>query len=100
MRGQMRLLVPGQPHAFFFETLEEQRHYTITLDGVDNADSRTGGFTTLKVRFSLAKHSPRERREPYLPPNNNFRTRIYLVVTNDRCLCPRRVFVANTKCPR
>lgn len=47
--GQVRLLSPGHPHAFFFETLEESRHYTISLDGVDNADARTGAFTTLKV---------------------------------------------------
>lgn len=46
---QVRLLSPGHPYAFFFETLEESRHYAISLDGVDNADARTGAFTTLKV---------------------------------------------------
>lgn len=46
---QVRLLSPGHPHAFFFETLDESRHYTISLDGVGNADARTGAFTTLKV---------------------------------------------------
>ncbi|CAN0336330.1 unnamed protein product, partial [Hapterophycus canaliculatus] len=43
---QVRLLYPGQPHAFFFETLQENRPYGISLDGVDNADARTGAFTT------------------------------------------------------
>eukprot|EP00752_Nemacystus_decipiens_P010481 g9338.t1 len=46
---QVRLLSPGHPYAFFFETLEEGRHYTIFLDGVENADARTGAFTTLKA---------------------------------------------------
>lgn len=45
----MRMLYPGRPHAFFFEALEESRHYTVTLDGVEDADARTGAFTTLKV---------------------------------------------------
>ncbi|CAM9986285.1 unnamed protein product [Scytosiphon promiscuus] len=46
---QVRLLYPGRPHVFFFETLEENRPYSIFLDGVDNADARTGAFTTLKA---------------------------------------------------
>lgn len=45
----MRMLYPGRPHAFFFDALEESRHYTVALDGVENADARTGAFTTLKV---------------------------------------------------
>lgn len=56
--GQVRLLFPGQPHAFFFETLEENRYYTISLDGVDNADARTGAFTTLKVLKNAALKMP------------------------------------------
>lgn len=48
-RDQMRMLYPGRPHAFFFDTLEENRYYTVTLDGVENGDARTGAFTTLKV---------------------------------------------------
>lgn len=47
---EVRLLFPGRPHAFFFEMLEQHRYYTVSLDGVDNADARTGAFTTLKVR--------------------------------------------------
>ncbi|CAM9897439.1 unnamed protein product, partial [Ectocarpus sp. 12 AP-2014] len=46
---QVRLLYPRQPHAFFFDTLEESRHYSIFLEGVDNGDARTGAFTTLKA---------------------------------------------------
>lgn len=46
---KVRLLFPGRPHAFFFEMLEQHRHYIVSLDGVDNADARTGAFTTLKV---------------------------------------------------
>ena len=49
LADQVRLLSPGHPYAFFFETLEESRHYAISLDGVDNAETRTGAFTTLKV---------------------------------------------------
>ncbi|CAM9458255.1 unnamed protein product, partial [Ectocarpus sp. 13 AM-2016] len=46
---QVRLLYPRKPYAFFFDTLEESRHYSIFLEGVDNGDARTGAFTTLKA---------------------------------------------------
>lgn len=52
----MRMLYPGRPHAFFFDTLEENRYYTVTLDGVDNGDARTGAFTTLKVGIYRLRH--------------------------------------------
>ncbi|CAN0424260.1 unnamed protein product, partial [Discosporangium mesarthrocarpum] len=46
---QLRLLRTGCPHAFYFNTLEAHRHYTITLEGVVNSAARTGAFTTLKA---------------------------------------------------
>lgn len=49
---QIRVLVPGQPHAFFFDMLQDQRYYSISFEGVDNAEARKGAFTTLKVRYS------------------------------------------------
>lgn len=49
-RPKMCMLRRGRPHAFFFDGLEENRHYTVALDGVDNAETRTGAFTTLKAR--------------------------------------------------
>ncbi|CAM9913381.1 unnamed protein product, partial [Choristocarpus tenellus] len=46
---QVRILQPARPHAFYFDTLETHRHYTIKLEGVVNALARTGAFTTLSA---------------------------------------------------
>jgi hypothetical protein len=43
---QLRLLPKSRPYAFGFEGLEPARHYSLRLEGVENADSRRGGFTT------------------------------------------------------
>ncbi len=65
--AQVRLLFPGQPHAFFFEALEEGRHYLISLDGVDNADARTGAFTTLKAGLGCTNPSENGSVAVWLP---------------------------------
>lgn len=63
---QLRLLPKSRPYAFGFEGLEPARHYSLRLEGVENADSRRGGFTTCdkatKGKFrlkALAVHSDR-----------------------------------------
>ncbi|GMH50847.1 hypothetical protein TL16_g00884 [Triparma laevis f. inornata] len=41
-----KLLTARKPHAFVFDGLESDRHYTVRFEGFVNADDRMGSFTT------------------------------------------------------
>jgi hypothetical protein len=45
-RRQLRLLPSRRPFPFYFEGLVPARHYVLHFEGVENADSRFGSFTT------------------------------------------------------
>ena len=45
-RRQLKLLPANRPFPYLFEDLTPERHYLIRFEGVENADTRFGGFTT------------------------------------------------------